>query len=80
MLVSFFIPALAKAAESGRGTQDAATARQNVALIAMYASDHKDLHPIATDRAFSAAPFWYRPLLAHGYVSSVAEIDPRIFR
>ncbi|MCE7974096.1 MAG: prepilin-type N-terminal cleavage/methylation domain-containing protein [Leptolyngbya sp. PLA1] len=80
MLVSFFIPALAKAAESGRRTQDAATARQNVALVAMYASDHKDMHPIAADRAFAAALRWYEPLVTGGYVNVAADVDPRISR
>lgn len=41
-----------------------------------YCADHRDVHPIARRHAIRSSLWWFEPIVAGGYLSSVAQADP----
>jgi competence protein ComGC len=80
VLVSLLVPALARSSDRARTVRDMATMRQNSAAIAAYTSDYQDIHPIAFSTASQSASYWYQPLVARGYIGTVASVDPSSHR
>ncbi|MBK9188120.1 MAG: prepilin-type N-terminal cleavage/methylation domain-containing protein [Phycisphaerales bacterium] len=76
VLVSMFVPTIAKSIEEARNTRDAAQLRQNVTLVDLYCNDQKGIYPIESSEPADSVWRWYVPLRAIDLVTSEADVDP----
>jgi len=76
VLVSMFVPAIAKSMEEARNTRDAAVLRQNAMLVDMYCNDHKGVYPIESSEPSTSTSYWYAPLIRTGLFMSESDVDP----
>lgn len=76
VLVSMFVPTIAKTMEETRNTRDAAQLRQNVTLVDLYCNDHKGVYPVSHVNAWVSSMNWYRTMNALGLIQSAQDADP----
>lgn len=80
VLTALIAPAIGGSMERARLTRAMSQARQNAALVSLYAADHDDVYPIARDNPESAGFYWHEALIPGGYLAEEREADPEGWR
>lgn len=77
IVAGLMLPALGAARKQAQDTVQLKQIQQCGGLIAVFAADRADVYPLASAWQFQSSRFWFAPLLRHGYVKSLHEIDPQ---
>lgn len=80
ILVGLLLPSLGKVVYRARLAESVEAARQGAALVALYANDHDDAYPLASENAETAALDWFEGLGRAGYLTALEHADPQGYR
>jgi hypothetical protein len=76
ILLSLVLPLLASMHDGASNTRSLSQVRQNAALLSLYAADYDGVFPLWNENPVACSLFWNVPIVAAGYATSTAELDP----
>lgn len=76
IVISLALPMLQASLMQAKLTRWLAATSQHGSSIMMYATNHKDVYPIAHWNAWGSSQRWHEPLIMEGFYESAESVDP----